>query len=317
MKKILFIAIPMIAIVLISAYHLYPLENQDQETISATIIITKNFGREVIQENAITIPVGSSALDVLKKVAEVETSYGGGFVTSINNMKSGYPDEKSDWFYYVNGFFANKGASNYIITEGDFIRWDYHNWESQSQSAILADYPKHFVKGYGGKISPTVIIYDDEFFTEASKLKKQLNSQYGINAIYMQTEEVSTTEKMRANLIILATSNNPIVSELNENHQKIGFIAFFDRNLIIEKDHKGSLCGQYSNACMIQITQNIWNPKGNLACENVILVISGTDTEIIRRSTDFLIQDSFEFKNYFGLIITEQSTFALPTCPTD
>ncbi|KON27753.1 hypothetical protein AC481_03980 [miscellaneous Crenarchaeota group archaeon SMTZ-80] len=317
MKKILFAAIPIIVIALISAYHFYPSEIQNQETISATIIITKNFGREVIQENALTIPVGSSVLDALEKVAEVEKSYGGGFVTSINNMKSDYPDEKSDWFYYVNGFFANKGASNYIITEGDSIRWDYHNWESQSQSAILADYPKHFIKGYAGKISPTVIIYDDEFFNEANKLKKQLNSQYGINATYIQTEEVSMTEKMRANLIILATPNNSIVSELNENHQKIGFIAFFEGDSIIEKDHKGSPCGQYSNACMIQITQNIWNPKGNLACENVILVISGTDMEIIRSSTDILIQDSLKFKNYFGLIITEQSTFALPACPTD
>ena len=262
-------------------------------------------------------PAGSSALDALKKVAEVETSYGGGFVTSINNMESGYPDKKSDWFYYVNGFFANKGASNYIMTEGDFIRWDYHNWESQSQSAILADYPMHFVKGYGGKISPTVIIYDNEFSTEASKLKKQLNSQHGINATCMQVEELSNTEKMGANLIIFATPNNPIVSELNQNHQKIGFIAFFDRNLIIEKDHKGSLCGQYSNACMIQITQNIWNPKGNLACENVILVISGTNAEIIRSSIDILIQDSYELESYFGLIITEQNTLILPTCPTD
>lgn len=317
MKKILFTVIPIIVIVLISAYHLYSSENQNQETISATVIITKNFGREVIQENVLKIPAGSSALDALKKVAEVETSYGGGFVSSINNMRSGYPDEKFDWFYYVNGFFANKGASNYIITEGDSIRWDYHNWDSQSQSAILADYPKHFIKGYGGKRSPTVIIYDAEFFKEATELKKQLNSQYGINATYIQTEKVSMTEKMSANLIILATPNNTIVSELNENYQKIGFFAFFDRNSIIEIDYKGSPCGQYSNACMIQITQNIWNPKGNLACENVILVISGTDTEIIRRSTDFLIQDSFEFKNYFGLIITEESTFALPTCPTD
>lgn len=317
MKKNLLIVIPIIVLVLISTYTLYSSENQNQETISATIIITKNFSREVIQENTITIPAGSSALDALKKVAKVETSYGGGFVTSINNMKSGYPDEKSDWFYYVNGFFANKGASNYIMTEGDFIRWDYHNWEFQSQSAIFADYPKHFVKGYGGKISPTIIIYDDEFLNEANKLKKQLNSQYGINTTCIETEKLSMTEKMRANLIILATPNNTIVSELNENHKKIGFFAFFDRNSIIEIDPKGSPCGQYSNASMIQITQNIWNPKGNLACENVILVISGTNTEIIRSSIDILIQDSYELESYFGLIITEQSTLILPTCPAD
>ena len=315
MKKIIVLAIFSIFIIAISASYLSTLNNSSQVSIEVHIVITKNFGKELIQEDAISVSYGTSALEALESVAKVETKYGGKFVVSIKNIKSEYPEKKYDWFFYVNGFLAKEGGGSYILTAGDSIQWDYHNWEYQyHQSAIIGDYPMHFVKGYDGKISPTIIIFEDKFLDEATKLKRQLNEQYGIRATTLSTETISDDEKSKYNIIILARPNNQLVLELNEIHDKIGFHAFFDENIIIERDYESKSCRQYSKAGMIQVTQNIWNPSGNLACENVILLISGTDTESIRKSVDILIQDFYECRYSFGLIITEEEIFKLPNC---
>jgi len=316
MKKIFLMIAPIIFILIISVSYFHTLENSNNETISASIIITKNFGNYTIQQDDITIPKGTSALEALKKVAKVETNYGGGFVSSINNLRSNYPDKKFDWFYYVNGFLANKGAASYIINEGDLIRWDYHTWEFHHQSAILADYPRQIINGYEGRASPTIILYENDFLNDALSIKRQLNNKFGINATCMPINKLSIKEKSISNLIIIARSNNEFISDLNEINAKIGFFAFFDQENIIETDYSGTPYRHHTKAGMIQITQNVWNPKGTYACENIILLISGNDLELIHKSSQILIQELPQLKNCYGLIVTEEELHELPRSKT-
>ena len=74
---------------------------------------------------------GSSVFDAMKEMKDAteslfdfkykETPGLGNFVTEINGMK-GTPGKY--WIYYVNNKKATIGASQYVLKEGDIIRWN-------------------------------------------------------------------------------------------------------------------------------------------------------------------------------------------------
>lgn len=68
---------------------------------------------------------GQTALELLETSAKVETQdFGaaGQFVTSINGVES---DAKNYWAFYLNGQYAQEGASHTILAAGDIISFVY------------------------------------------------------------------------------------------------------------------------------------------------------------------------------------------------
>ncbi len=288
---------------------------KSSNSISVYIVVTKNFGKEILIEKRINVRLGSSALDALKIVAKVETAYGGGFVTSINGVKSTYPKEPYDWFFYVNGFLAKEGASTYILSNNDFIQWDYHYWgDAFSLTATLASYPYSLINGYKGKTFPTLIVSQKEFFKEAEEIKNQLN-QLNVKAEVLPIEALSENDKPCFNLIILSKPDNKLVLELNEIHEKIGFKLYFRESENVLVESYKNVNKQYLEAGFIQVTQNIWNSKGNMACENVILLISGTDANSIKKAANTLLnlQNLQSYRYCFSLLVANNEILAVPT----
>ena len=121
----------------------------EEETAKARIAVTLNFGEKVLLDKEVEIEEGkTTAMDALKKVASVKTAYGGGFVEAINGHESLFKmGEKVDWFYTINGFFAEVGAAQYVLHPGDFEIWDYHAWETYGRVAMVGAYPEPFVHG--------------------------------------------------------------------------------------------------------------------------------------------------------------------------
>lgn len=308
-RKLAYLTIGLILIVFIAFYLSQNFTLKSSELISVYIVVSKNFGKEILIEKKVTVSLGSSALDALKMIANVETAYGGGFVKGINGIKSTYPKEPYDWFFYVNGFLAKEGASTYILFNNDFIQWDYHYWgKAFIPTATLAVYPSGFINGYKGKAFPTLIVFQKEFSKEAEEIKNQL-IQFNVKAEILPIEMLSENEKSSCNIIILSKPDNKLVLEINEVHEKIGLLAYFKENVLIEAGGKGFK--QYLKAGFIQAIQNFWNPKGSMACENIILLISGTDVESIREAANLLLN----FENYrcsFGLIISSYEILKLP-----
>lgn len=306
MRKIFFMATILVVIISLGIYYISNLDYSSDTSIKVTVTITKDFGKELLLEKTITVAPDTSALEASKQVAEIETIYGGGFVSSINNVSSSYLKTQYDWFFYVNGFLSKTGASNYMIINGDSIVWDYHRWDvSQFQSAILGSYPKYLTNGYSGEISTTIVAYENEFATEADNLRKILSEKFKTDVKSKTINELSEIEKSSSNLIILAKPSNQLVLELNEIHERIGFFAFFNEDIIKVIDQKGEPYNQYESAGIIQISQNIWNPKGNLACENVVILISGTEKDLIKKSVGILTHGINQYNHAFGLVVTE------------
>ena len=118
---------------------------------SAQLWITRDRGAEVVLST--TVPAGISALEALRRKAEVETRYGGRFVQSIDGIEGDIAGQH-DWFYFVNGYEADISAADYELHEGDVLWWDHRSWEgAMRQPVVVGAFPEPFLHGWDGKRS--------------------------------------------------------------------------------------------------------------------------------------------------------------------
>jgi len=124
----------------------------------ASLLVTQNFGAQtILQTSRPKVTGADTVMRLLERNASVTTRYGGGFVESIDGRSGGSEDgQPDDWFYYVNGVQAGKGAAATKVHSGDHIWWDRHIWgATESIPAVVGAYPEPFVDGYGGTQYPT------------------------------------------------------------------------------------------------------------------------------------------------------------------
>jgi len=93
-----------------------------------------------------------TVMRMLERNARVTTSYGGGFVDSIDGLGGG---GATAWFYYVNGVLAAKGAAATKLHSGDHVWWDRHDWSAaETVRAVVGSFPEPFANGIAGKHLP-------------------------------------------------------------------------------------------------------------------------------------------------------------------
>ncbi len=103
-------------------------------------------------------------MSLLMRNARVETRDSGGFVAGIDGVGAtqggGAP---SDWFYYVNGVQAPRGAASTTVHPGDHVWWDVHDWsQTQEVPAVVGSFPEPFLNGLEGKRLPVRIECEGE-----------------------------------------------------------------------------------------------------------------------------------------------------------
>jgi Domain of unknown function (DUF4430) len=63
-----------------------------------------------------------------------------------------------DWFFYVNGIEADRGAAARRLAPGDRVWWDHHDWGAAMRvPAVVGSYPAPFVSSSKGKRVPVRI----------------------------------------------------------------------------------------------------------------------------------------------------------------
>ncbi len=282
-----------------------------------TVVVTQDFGKELLLEQETEIEADTSAMAALQTVADVETKYGGGFVSSINGISSeceGASQSKKDWFFYINGITSNIGARDYILRDGDVEHWDFRDYSyHQFIPAIIGDFPQPFHSGYQDKLKPTLVVYEEVFSAEAEALVKKLEG-YGVTEVSAVSYDLLSNEaKENSNLIIIAVPQNILISELNNAHKKLGFYAYFEQNTLISLDAEGNPSRKFVKGCgLIQATQNPWNPKGIGSGENVVWVITGTDVNSIKNTAEMLATDNDGLHHTFSVVISDKKVIKIP-----
>jgi hypothetical protein len=114
---------------------------------------------------------------LLKKHAEVETRFGGGFVQAIDGLAGRGSARTSDWFFYVNGIEADEGAADYELSPGDVVQWDYRDWGATMDArAIVGAFPQPFTGGLDGKRFPVRVECADVDSSPCATVKQRLRA---------------------------------------------------------------------------------------------------------------------------------------------
>ncbi len=306
---------PIVVILVIASLLIVALvgcQSQPSKEIKVKVIVTQDFGNKIMLDKSVRLASGSNAMLALGKVATVEKKYGGGFIQSINGVKSQYPEINKGWFFYVNGMSANIGALDYKLCPGDVEHWDFHDWSFHAFiPAIIGDFPQPFLGGYQGKILPAIIVYDEGFQNAARGLMSRLE-ELGVKNIRAQAAtELSSQDKKHSNLILLGTRDLDLISELNGN-SKLGFYAYFEDSKVVIFDSQGNETQHMSSCGLIQATQNPWNPKGIGACENVVWMISGTDKAAVKDAANTLLIGYEELRYAYAAVIIDGEIIKVP-----
>ncbi len=122
---------------------------------AARVTVSRDYGTVVLGVH--TTPAGESALNGLRRVSRVGTSYGGRFVQSIDGL-SGDRSAGSDWLYFINGIAPDSGAADVQLHPGDREWWDRRYWNDLVQTPIaIGAWPEPFVHGYNGHRHPVSV----------------------------------------------------------------------------------------------------------------------------------------------------------------
>jgi hypothetical protein len=124
---------------------------------TAELRVTREFGQEEMLDGTREDPTESdTVIRFLDDEADIQTSYGGNFVDSIDGVAGStvHPSDE-DWFFFVNGYYSDIGAGEAHVHPGDRIWWDYRDWdEAYRVPAVVGSWPEPFLDGHDGQVLP-------------------------------------------------------------------------------------------------------------------------------------------------------------------
>jgi Domain of unknown function (DUF4430) len=150
-------------------------EGEAQEG-GADLRVTKDFGHEeVAAEKIDTVHEDESVMRLLQSRHDVDTRFGGNFVEAIDGVEGSGGGGTRDWFYFVNGIWADRGAADWEVHAGDVIQWDNRDWTAiQRIPAIVGAYPEPFRSGTEGERLPVRLECADAADQSCKDVKAEL-----------------------------------------------------------------------------------------------------------------------------------------------
>lgn len=131
-----------------------------EEVGAVELTVTRDFGAEPMVESSLQVRESDTVMRALESEVEIETRYGGGFVSAIDGVAEGrIGGDPHDWYYYVDGLWAPVGAAERRLEGGERIWWDYRDWSASSRvPAVVGSWPAPFSDGYEGREHPVAVL---------------------------------------------------------------------------------------------------------------------------------------------------------------
>ena len=141
----------------------------------ASLWITRDRGAHVLKVTH--VPAGLTAIQALERVAHVSTRYGGRYVEAIDGIR-GSLTAQHDWFYFVNGYEADRSAAEYRLHAGDVEWWDFRGWRHAIHvPVVVGAFPEPFVHGWNGHRRPAVVEYDERTRRDAAVVARRIGAR--------------------------------------------------------------------------------------------------------------------------------------------
>ena len=201
---------------------------EDPKEGSATLTVTRDFGaKRLLAAREDPIPGGETVIRALSRKADVETRYGGRFVNAIEGTRSAAGGgARRDWFYFVNGIEADKGAAEQEVYAGDRIWWDYRDWGAAMRvPAVVGSFPEPFVHGLEGKRFPVRLDCASDAQDQCDAVRDRLEA-VGIETAIAALGTAAGKDLLR---VVVGewgdVRDDAAASELEEGPQKSGVFA--------------------------------------------------------------------------------------------
>jgi len=275
---------------------------------SIQLTVTRDFGAGLLHQAGAPRVMGQeTVMSLLMRNFTVSTHYSGGFVQSIDGLAGGQEDGQSvDWFYYVNGVEASKGAAETNVYPGDHIWWDRHNWSVTDYiPAVVGSYPEPFLNGVGGERLPVRVectsVNSDPCRTVTARLRS-----VGVPAAVAQVgsgEEPDTLSVMVGSWPVL--SADPGVRNIEQGPAASGVYARMSASggaLTLLDDRGQPVRTLTAGAGLIAATRS---GEGE-----PLWVITGTDATGVDLAAHAL--DQSDLHDHFALALSPSGAVALP-----
>jgi hypothetical protein len=145
----------------------------------ATLRVTRDFGHASLGSVRLDkVREGQTVMRMLRSKFDVTTRFGGRFVQSIDGLAGEGTGGQVDWFFWVNGVEADKGAAEWEVAPGDRIQWDRRDWSGAMRvPAIVGSFPEPFASGMGGKRRPVRVECEDVRARPCTDAREQLERE--------------------------------------------------------------------------------------------------------------------------------------------
>ncbi len=113
----------------------------------AVLEATAGYGAEPLLSTRVA--PGDSMMRALRGATEVDTLYGGGFVSAMLGRESDV-GATLDWFFFVDGVSSPVGAKDITVRDGDDVWWDHRDWGALIDTpAVVGAWPAPFARPSG------------------------------------------------------------------------------------------------------------------------------------------------------------------------
>ena len=123
----------------------------------AAVWVTRDHGAHVLRVGKVR--AGLNAMRAVAVLAKIRTRFGGRYLLSVDGIGE---RGRHSWFYYVNGYLADRAATDYRLHSGDVLWWDYRSWRDPAQDPVVVGaFPEPFLHGYAGTRRPVAVVTND------------------------------------------------------------------------------------------------------------------------------------------------------------
>lgn len=272
------------------------------------LLVTRDYGREEIFSGWVTADPGQPVLDVMQELLEMETGYGGRFISSIEGLESG---GYKDWFFYCNGAAANVGGGDYYPREGDHIWWDYHSWSGSSLTpAVTGSFPRPFTKGYRGVNPGTTILAADSCLEWAEVLKSCLKDR-GAEQVSLEPYHEEKVVNSGGATIVIALwpeiEDDAYWTGLQENNHRAGWFARLSTLSFIALDWQGEEIEHYR-----ENTGAVLASGSGLGDTRPVWLITAQDSKALENTLNIIVGRSDLVTGTFGFLVNREEVIPLP-----
>ena len=283
--------------------------------------ISRNYGAVTLAEKDMLLEPKMSVMDGLYQLFpdEMETAYGGSYVKGIGTWRSefgGLGKPNKDWFFFVNGIFADVGALDYFPQAGEKVWWDYHPWQTlQAANGVIGCYPEPFLHGYRGETKATTILYHSADQGLALQLEEALKIS-GVQEIVLGVISEEFLADRTGPALVLGEwqelKQYAYLAELNQAYERNGTFMHFTESSLELLDYNGKKIRE--ETAEVGVIAVSGKTAGD---DSPLWIITGIDQEGLKNAVTLFVEKPRQISGCYSVAAFPTEVIRLPLMPQE